>query len=238
MRCFVFLLLLSIAGKSYGQTTFNGWFATNYMFKVNNKFSLHLDVQARSNDQLKHFNLYFFRPGVNWHFQKNMIATVGYGWFDNRRTVGDISGYAPEQRIWEQLILNHHAGFVPVQHRLRLEQRFITNHSVVNGEFKADGNRYANRIRYFNRAIISLKGTKPFTQGMFAALQNEVFLNIGNKTGVNGKTFDQNRLYLATGYRFSPKFDLEAGYINQYVSGRNDAFSNNHVVQIATYLRL
>jgi hypothetical protein len=238
MRSFVFIILLCVGSYSYAQTTFNGWFATNYMFKINSKFSMHLDVQARSNNQLKHFNTYFIRPGLNWHFRKNMIATVGYGLFDNRRSLAGTSGFAPEHRIWEQLIINHHAGFVPVQHRFRLEQRFITNHDVINGEFIKGGNRYANRIRYFNRAVISLKGAKPFTHGIFAALQNEVFLNIGNKSSVNGKTFDQNRVYLATGYRFSPKFDLEAGYINQYLVGRGDAFSNNHIVQIATYLRL
>ena len=73
------------------------------------------------------------------------------------------------------------------------------------------GNLFANRFRYFNRAIISLKKQKPFVKGAFAAVQNEVFLNIGDKSAVNGKFFDQNRLYLAAGYRFSPKFDGEIG---------------------------
>ena len=69
-------------------------------------------------------------------------------------------------------------------------------------------------------------------------MQNEVFVNIGNTANVNGKFFDQNRLYLAMGYRLCTSFDLEAGYLNQYISGRNSAFTNNHVLQVAGYLRL
>jgi hypothetical protein len=65
-----------------------------------------------------------------------------------------------------------------------------------------------------------------------------VFLNIGDKSPVNGKFFDQNRFYLALGYRVNPKFDLEAGYMNQYVSGSNDNISRAHILQLATYLRL
>jgi hypothetical protein len=69
-------------------------------------------------------------------------------------------------------------------------------------------------------------------------LQNEVFVNIGDKSAVNGDIFDQNRAYGAPGYRFSSRFDAEMGYLNQYINGRNDAFSNNPIVQMAVYTRL
>ncbi len=230
--------MLLMATVCQSQSNFNGWYGAFNTFKLNTKFSVHLDVQVRSTNQLKHFNTYFFRPGLNYHFRKNMIAAVGYGYFESRRILGGVSGYGPEHRIWEQLIINHSAWFVPVQHRLRLEQRFIGNNQLVNGELINSGNRFANRIRYFNRNMIPFSGSKNFTKGMFGAIQNEVFINLGDKSVVNGKTFDQNRFYLATGYRFSPKFDIEAGYMNVYISGAGKAFSNNHIAQIATYLRL
>ncbi|HTE26395.1 DUF2490 domain-containing protein [Flavitalea sp.] len=230
--------LLMIGNSCISQTTFNGWFGAFSTFKFDKKFSVNVDVQARSTDQLEHLNTFIFRPGLNWHFRKNMIATVGYGYFHIRRMNSGISGYAPEHRIWQQLIINHNAGFIPIQHRFRLEQRFIGKTTVENGDLKVSGNSFANRIRYFNRAIIPFNGSKPFIHGIFGALQNEVFLNIGDKSAVNGKFFDQNRVYLAIGYRLSAKFDLEAGYMNQYVSGSNDNLSRAHILQLATYLRL
>ena len=109
---------------------------------------------------------------------------------------------------------------------------------IADEELKRDGSLYANRIRYFIRNVIPLQHQKAFSKGLFAALQNEVFVNIGNKANVNGKYFDQNRLYLALGYRINPSFDLETGYLNQYINGRNNSFINNHVWQLAGYLRL
>ena len=229
---------LMIGNSCFSQTTFNGWFAANNMFRVNKKFSIHLDVQARSTDQLEYLNTFIFRPGLNWHFRKNMIATLGYGYFLGRRVNSGVSGYAPEQRIWQQLVINQNAGFIPVQHRFRLEQRFISKTGVENGDLEVYSNGFANRFRYFTRAVIPFNGSKPFGKGIFAALQNEVFLNIGDKSDVNGKFFDQNRFYLALGYRLSEKFDLETGYMNQYVSGLNDNISRSHILQLATYLRL
>jgi hypothetical protein len=232
------LVLVMIGNLSFAQTSMNGWFATNNMFKLNKSLSVHLDVQARSTNQLDHLATFIFRPGLNWHFHKDFIATIGYAFISNRRNLGAVTGYAPEQRIWQQLIFNHTPGFVPIQHRLRLEQRFIGKFHLENGGFTNEGNDFANRLRYFTRAIIPLNGSKPFARGVFAAVQNEVFLNLGNKSAVNGRFFDQNRLYLAAGYRVSPKFDLEAGYLNQYVAGRNKNISRAHIVQLATYLRL
>jgi hypothetical protein len=45
-------------------------------------------------------------------------------------------------------------------------------------------------------------------------------------------------LYIAGGYRLSAKADLELGYLNQYVNGRGSQFTNNHIIQLAGYLRL
>lgn len=144
----------------------------------------------------------------------------------------------PEHRIWEQFLINHKLKNIFVGHRFRLEQRFIAKSIVADDELEKDGSAYANRFRYFIRAILPFKMQPVFKKGLFAALQNEVFLNFGNAATVNNETFDQNRLYRAVGYRLNTHFDLETGYPNQYVNGRNKSFANNHVVQLAGYLRL
>ena len=126
---------------------------------------------------------------------------------------------------------------------MRLEQRYIPKHHAEDGSLVHDKNVYAGRLRYFTRAVIPFGGahtiTAPaFTQGFFAAVQNEIFLNIGDPSPVNGKVFDQNRAYLALGYRCSKQFDVETGYLNQYISGAGSNSINNHVLQVATYIRL
>jgi Protein of unknown function (DUF2490) len=239
----VFLsLVLALSGNLssslFAQSQFSGWLASFNTIKTGKKTSLHTDVQWRSSDELKHTQTLLLRPGLNIHLTKQIIVTGGYAFIHNRRVINNVSGYAPEHRIWEQLLYNHKLKSIFVSHRLRLEQRFVSKSLVQNDELKNEGTLFANRFRYFIRNVLPFQQQKTFSKGMFAALQNEVFVNIGNTANVNGKFFDQNRLYLALGYRLHSSFDLETGYLNQYISGRNGLLSNNHVVQVAGYLRL
>ncbi|RZK56116.1 MAG: DUF2490 domain-containing protein, partial [Pedobacter sp.] len=145
------------------------------------------------------------------------------------RLVGTSNTVLTENRIWEQYIFAHKLKSSFVSHRARLEQRFIEQ---TNGD-----EIFAQRFRYFVRLMQPLQGkVEVFSKGPFVALQNEVFLNIQNKELLNNSLFDQNRLYIAGGYRFSKHIDLEAGYLNQYTNGiaRN---TSNRVAQLALYTR-
>ncbi len=230
------LSLTVVAVKAQPQQA--GWLATFNTFKIGKKTSIHSDFQYRTADDLKHTQTLLLRGGVNFHANKHIVLTAGYAFIHNYRSLGDIDGYVPEHRVWEQLVYNHKIKKLLTAHRFRLEQRFMTKSIVANNELKNDGGLYANRFRYFIRNILPFTGKEQFDQGLFAALQNETFLNFGNKENVNGKTFDQNRLYLALGYRLNKSFDLEAGYMNQYINGRNSAFINTHIAQLAGYIRL
>ena len=232
------LLLSSLFPLLRAQSQFSGWAALFNTIKTGKKTTLLTDIQLRSTDELKHTQTLLLRTGLQYSITKKSGITLGYAYIDNRREVSGISGYLPEHRIWQQLLYNHKTGSVLVSHRFRIEQRFISKTKVDNDELKTNGYGNAYRLRYFIRNIIPFNKQSTFKKGMFAALQDEVFVNTGNKSNVNGKTFDQNRLYIATGYRLSALLDLEAGYMYQYVQGRNDASTHNHIVQIAGYLRL
>lgn len=250
MKNFILTALMMCTGSSllYAQAQFSGWLASFNTIKLNTKVpknitsklqtSIHAEVQLRSSDQFNKMQTLLLRTGLNIHINKQLTVTAGYGYISNYRKSGNVDGYAPEHRIWEQLLFTHKIKSVLMSHRFRIEQRFISKTVVSNNELKTDGYVHANRVRYFLRNIIPLRKQPVFIKGSFAALQNEVFLNIGNTKNVNGKTFDQNRFYIAAGYRFSKLFDLEAGYMNQYINGRMNAFTNNHIVQIAGYIKM
>ncbi|HEY6502956.1 MAG TPA: DUF2490 domain-containing protein [Chitinophagaceae bacterium] len=234
----LFQLLLSVFFHLSAQSSFTGWLASFNTFKTGKKTSVHTDVQLRSTDEIKQIQTVLIRPGLNVHLNKHLTVTAGYAFISNKRIINTTSGFAPEHRIWEQVLINHKLKSIFVSHRFRLEQRFISKSIVVNNELETDGSVYANRFRYFIRNILPFKNEPVFKKGLFAALQNEVFLNFGNTSTVNGETFDQNRLYIAVGYRLRATFDLEAGYMNQYINGRGKTFVNTHVLQLAGYLRL
>ena len=109
-----------------------------------------------------------------------------------------------------------------------MEQRFIERRAA---------DVFSQRLRYFFRTMVPLsKQDSTFKKGAFLALQNELFLNLQNKNELNNHVFDQNRAYIAVGYRLSPKIDIEAGYLNQAIKGASTNTINN-VLQLALYTR-
>ena len=239
MRSFLYLgLVLAVTATTVqGQVQHSAWVASFNTFKINEQFSLHFDAQVRSTDERQAVQTLLLRPGINYHLNRNFSVTGGYAYIPNRRFVGGASGLLAEHRIWTQMLYSHKLNRAAVGHRLRFEQRFIPNAVARSNKVEADGFRDARRLRYFVRTILPLTKDRPFNKGFFLALQNEVFANVGDKSAVNGRFFDQNRLYGAAGYRLPNKTDVEIGYMNQYVRTRN-AHVNNHIIQLAFYRRL
>ncbi len=209
-----------------------------HTIKITKKFSSHLDVQFRSDDNLKNAETFIFRPGLNYHLPNKSILTLGYGLIEGWRTIAGDRGALAEHRIWQQFIIPQKLNTITVNHRLRLEERFIPVAANQNGEIEKIETVYSTRFRYFFRSIIPFKSTPAFRKGAFGAIQNELFFNISDLENVNKKIFDQNRFYAALGWRFNDEFDLETGYLYQFVSGLNSNNVNNHAIQLAGYLRL
>jgi Protein of unknown function (DUF2490) len=241
----IILFLLPASIVSVGQTThqFSGWLGAFGRVELKNNFSLHIESQLRSTNDLEQIQTLLFRVGLNYNIKPNQVLTVGYAYISNRRTVDGVSGYAPEDRIWEQFVLNEafafHEHSVSIQNRFRLEQRFIGSSEAEDDQLVTSGFNFVQRIRYFARMIAPFNKTVGgFKKGAFFSLQDEVFFNIGDVSVVNGKTFDQNRAYFSIGYRFSPKNDTEIGYMNQFILNNGTAKTINNIIQIATYIRL
>ncbi|WP_237028614.1 DUF2490 domain-containing protein [Pedobacter steynii] len=234
MRISFFLLamLCSLSQIAIAQVQHQntGWLFLLNNNKINKKWGTHLDIQLRSSDQFSQLRNLMFRPGLTYFINDKSDVTLGY--LLNETFVDQVGRKdlrLTEHRIWQQYIYKHKISTVNISHRFRLEQRFMEQNGAED--------LFAQRFRYFFRTILPLaKGKQNFDQGFFAALQNELFFNVQQKDKLNGHFFDQNRAYLAGGYRFSKKLDLEAGYLNQTVKGAGSN-SMNHAIQLALYTR-
>jgi hypothetical protein len=98
--------------------------------------------------------------------------------------------------------------------------------------------KFNARFRYFTRWIKPLAPTTNFQKGTYLALQNEFFFNVIGAQYANNKLFDQSRSYGGFGYRLSKEFDVELGYMLQFVDGNNRQNIINHIAQVTTFLRL
>ena len=233
MRKIIFAVAVLVGSftKISAQTTYqnSGWFMFVNNTKFNEKWGLQFDAQVRSADDWGYVRNTLLRPAMQYFFNKNHNVALGYLWQTTQNQVeGASNSFLHEHRIFEQYIFNHKLSSIFASHRVRVEQRFIG---------RADEDVFSQRFRYFFRLIQPLKKAEAsFDQGAFVALQNEVFLNFQNNDKINNSVFDQNRLYLAGGYRFSKKIDLEIGYMNQAVKNSYN-HTNNSIVQLAVYTR-
>lgn len=225
------MVIILAAGKLYAQTQHqnSGWFMFLNNTKFNDKWGLQFDFQIRSADNWGYVRNTLVRPAVQYFINNKSNVALGYLW---QTTTTEVTGSNDltlhEHRIFEQYIYNHKISSVFASHRFRIEQRFIGR----TGE-----DVFSQRFRYFVRLIQPLQKTQPaFTKGAFLALQNEIFLNLQNKSKINNSVFDQNRVYLAAGYRFSKQLDLEVGYMNQATHGLSNNTINN-IIQLAIYTR-
>jgi hypothetical protein len=233
-----YLLLLAVlclsTGRLFAQSSQSSiWAAWFYNQKLSEHWGVGGDVQFRSADKVDYLRNILIRPQVNYYFNKNQFVSVGYAYIGtNGRDVAGDKTFRAENRSWEQFMFTHKVtGNTMLSHRFRVEQRYMGN--------SADGKNdsfFAQRFRYFARAIVPFVKDSVFTKGSYLALQNEVFFNIQNKEKTNNHFFDQNRAFVAVGYRFSKGVDLEVGYLNQYTKGVTSGTTNN-VAQMVLYTR-
>lgn len=220
-----------------------GWFGTFNTIHINEKFSSYLEFQWRRENIITDWQQLFARGGLQYHFNKDVSVMAGYA-YALTYPYGDFSAGphpAPEHRIFEQLSWNDEAGLVGLNHRLRLEQRYLGKVDQKSHDYKVDGWNYVNRARYQLRATVPINNKKMDDNTFYAGAFDEIFIGFGKN--VNQNIFDQNRLGLLVGYQFSNHVRLEGGFINviqqqSSLVDHKEVFQYNNGLFINCYLTL
>lgn len=201
------------------------WLAYTGDNKINSRIGIHSEVQLR-NFFLPHtVSTFLVRTGLNFYIKPFAMATVGYGYFYNDPSSDEVIGSrASENRIWQQLVLRQKTTFIFMEHRYRMEQRFI--HNVTN---KTDQIDY--RIRYRFQTLYPLYSVSPHLRHLFVSMNNEIMINFKREPA---RVFDRNRFFAGLGYQVSPKMNFQLGYLNQFINIPGKATGQtDHIVQFA-----
>jgi Protein of unknown function (DUF2490) len=211
-------------------TNHNAWFMYFGSHKFASKWGVHLEAQLRRADGVANAQQLLLRTGLNYHFAPTAFATLGYA-FVETSPYGDFPAKSkfPENRIWEQIQLKQAIGRVELVNRFRLEQRFVKSPVAVGTEFKPGDAVYSNRFRSLHRISIPLKGKAIVDKSLYLTAYNELFVSWGKKVAFN--LLDQNRAYIALGYKIPKVGRLELGYLNQkIVKSDGIKVENNHTL--------
>ncbi|MEZ4817996.1 MAG: DUF2490 domain-containing protein [Flavobacteriaceae bacterium] len=196
-------LFYNVRSQDNGEDKLGSWFMLFAKHKVSEKLSIHSEIQYRTYEFGSNLNQLLLRAGLNYHFSENATTTIGYGYIPTDATFTEIEGEKKtiEHRIYEELSLKNSLWKFSLNHRYRLEHRFLDN--------PVTGNDTQHRLRYL------LRITYPVTEQWFLTTYDEVFINLQEPI------FGQNRLYGAVGYKFSKDITTQVGYMKNHFTGAN-----------------
>lgn len=245
MKRLAFVLIVLMCGFSNVQAhtdsslhryddNINAWLMYFGDFRLSEKVGIHVEAQWRRSGPVVNPQQLLIRTGVNYHLYPSVMLTAGYC-FVHTSPYGNFpaaSAY-PENRIWQQVQAKTGLGKVEWTGRLRTEQRFskLPVFDKGSNEFQPGEAVYTNRFRLMNRLSIPFTGKEIADRTFYLSLYDEIFINSGHSIAAN--FLDQNRAYVAIGYRFPKIGRLELGFMEQTVyKGDGIRIERNHTLQV------
>ena len=199
--CCVWTMTSEIVVAQNPEHELGNWLIYNGTIQFSERWSLFTEAQLRLWEIGSNVNDVLLRAGGQYHTSPNTLVALGY--LHSKVRVFEDGPDTTENRIYEQFTGKHRWGRPLLEHRFRLEQRWLeTSGDTI----------YRNRARY--RLQITTPLNRPTMQPRthFVNIYDEVMLNFANSHD-NG--FDQNRLYAAYGYQFTKLANLQLGLLWQ-----------------------
>ena len=234
MKQFFLTAFLFIATTGYAQNdrvndhNNINWAQVFVTKKINNKTDWLIEYQWRRTDGLKNWQQGLFRTAIL--YKLNNSVSVGAGYVEAETfPYGDhptaTNGTFPEHRIFEQVIIKQPINKVSIINRFRIEQRWV-GRVKAGTDREIEGWTFLHRFRYQCKIQMPLWSNK--NQQFYVAAADEIFIGAGKNVGVN--IFDQNRIFLLTGFKFNNTIAIEGGYFNQTVQ-QGKRINNNTIMQ-------
>jgi hypothetical protein len=181
------------------------WFIYFGNHKISEKWNWHNEVQYRSFNLIDDPNQLLLRTGIGYNLsENNNNLFLGYGFINTQRYVANSEDKVNfnEHRIFQQFITRQNFGRFFLQHRYRIEERFLQD------DFQL-------RFRYFLGLNVPINKRLLDKNTFYMAAYNELFIN------AESPLFDRNRLYGALGYVINKSFKVEAGFMAQTLEKSN-----------------
>jgi hypothetical protein len=211
-----FLFVISLTAKAQNNKTGTFGIATIVLPGDSlHRWGGYAELQGRGD---KVFNQYFYyetKTGISYDITKDFVALLGTGRYSTGDNLEHLTK-GTEFRLWEQMTVNQFLYRIKIEHRYRVEQRWINGY-------------YRNRFRYRLNMFIPLNNTRIDPKTWFVSVFEEIFMN--NKV----PNFERNRVSAALGYQFDKSINVQAGWLNQYNYTPGYAAAKNNVALMFMY---
>jgi hypothetical protein len=194
------------SNTSFAQKSEAGnWFIYFGNQKINKQWNWHNEVQHRNYNFAGDLQQLLLRTGIGYNLaENNNNVLLGYAFINSQRYLPDSDDKAGtnEHRIYQHFITRQNFSRVFIQHRYRIEERFLPNDFQV-------------RFRYFLSLNVPINNKTMTDKTFYASAYNEIFLNL------DSPIFDRNRIYAGLGYVVNKNFRVETGFMAQSLEKTN-----------------
>jgi hypothetical protein len=215
---YINIVFICFFNLSFSQNSETGnWFMYFGNQKINPKWNWHNEVQYRNYNFIGDTNQLLLRTGIGYNLtEDNNNLLLGYGFINTQKYIpnSEEKTDSNEHRIYQQFITKQKIGRLFINHRYRIEERFI----------KAN---FQMRFRYLLGINIPINTKTLEKNTIYLSAYNEIFIN------AESPIFDRNRLYGALGYYIHKNIKIEAGFMAQTLEN-----SNRNQFQIAIFNNL
>jgi hypothetical protein len=203
-------------------TNLNTWWIYTGDHPIRGPWGVYAEVQARRSDFAATWQQLQLRDAATYRVNAQIQLSAGYVWTRTGLYGGfPASRPALEHRIYQQVTVKQAFKRIDLDHRYRLEQRWLQNFTTGTSYYW----RYQDRFRY--QAKVSL----PVSPHWYLFGGDEIFLSFGPSHGPN--TFDQNRAMFGIGRKISSFNKLETAYMHQYLLHRDGRVGeSNHTLRV------
>ena len=203
---YALLLLLPFQAAAQESETGN-WMMYFGNQKLSDRWNWHNEIQYRNYNFAGDLEQLLFRTGIGYNLSaNNNNLLLGYAYIHGEPYVAGTyeKTNVNEHRIFQQFISRQQFGRFYLQHRYRIEERFI------EGDFKM-------RFRYFLGLNVPINKKEMVSKAIYLSLYNEIFIQ------PKSPVFDRDRVYGAIGYVFSSNLKVEAGLMAQLLESSDRA---------------
>ncbi|TGE23961.1 DUF2490 domain-containing protein [Hymenobacter aquaticus] len=181
--------------------TWGNWYIGTVVLpgSVEKKWGGYVEVQARSDGLFRQYFYNELKGGVSYDLDKNFTVLLGTGRYS---TFDEPGPRTLEKRLWQQLVLSQYMDRLKIEHRYRVEQRWLHYQAE-------DSTAFRQRLRYRLNAFLPLNHKTVTEKTVFLSVYDEVFLN------PRGPVFERNRFYTGLGYQFNRHLNVQLGWVRQ-----------------------
>lgn len=203
------------------------WLAVTSNIKFHKKVGFAFDGQLRFVQDVENAQ-HFVRNGLDIYLTPKLsVVPIGYMYVWNFRYGKQPAVFAnDEHRIWQQVFYKHSIKRLGVNHRLRLEERFIQTHNASTGEDEGFTNKQL-RARYRALANIPLNHNKMEPKTFYISIWDEVFVSWGKSVTYHEP--DQNRIFVGPGYQINKDVAVQGGFLSQMLIKSNGTKQENNI---------